>query len=60
MIAAHSSTSIPPSTLNPAILAPRPDPKPKPLAKHQSLHTLQLAHQNPITTTTTDGLLASI
>ena len=39
-------------------LAPRPGPKPKPLAARQSLHALRLAHQDPITTTTTDGLLA--
>jgi hypothetical protein len=38
--------------------APRPGPKTKPLAARQSLHALQLAHQDPITTTTTDGLLA--
>jgi hypothetical protein len=58
MIAAQASTSIPPSTLNPAILAPRAGPKPKPLAERQSLHALRLVHHNPITTTTTDGLLA--
>jgi transposase-like protein len=57
MIAAQASTPIPPSTLNPAILAPRPGPKPKPLAE-RSLHTLQLARYDPITTTTIDGLLA--
>ena len=38
-------------------LAPRPGLKPKPLVKRQSLHTLQLARRDPITTTT-DGLLA--
>ena len=58
MIAAQSSIPIPPSTLTPAILAPRPGPKPKPLAEHQSLHALQLVYHDPITTTTTDGLLA--
>ena len=39
-------------------LAPRPGPKPKPLAERQSLYALQLARRDPITTTTTDGLLA--
>ena len=29
-----------------------------PLAKRQSLHALQLAYRDPITITTTDGLLA--
>ena len=60
MIAAQTSAPGPPSTLNPGILAPRAGPKPKPLAARQSLHTLQLARHNltPITTTTTDGLLA--
>jgi transposase-like protein len=38
--------------------APRPGPKPKPLAAHKSLHALRLARQDPIITTTTDGLLA--
>jgi hypothetical protein len=40
-------------------LAPRPGPKAKP-AVRQSLSALQLVrpHLNPITTTTTDGLLA--
>jgi hypothetical protein len=38
-------------------LAPRPGPKAKPLAERQ-LYALQLIHYNPITTTTTDGLLA--
>ena len=52
-------TLILPSALNLAILAPRPSLKPKPLAERQSLHTLQLAHNDssPITTTI-DGLLA--
>ena len=58
MITAQASMPIPPSTLNPAILAPRPSPKPKPLAKRRSFHSFQLAHYNPITTTTTDSLLA--
>ena len=58
MIAAQASKPILPSTLNPAILAPRHGPKPKPLAERQSLHALQLARHNPIATTTTDGLLA--
>jgi transposase-like protein len=58
LIAAQASMPIPPSTLNPAILAPRPGPKPKPLAERRSLHGLQLARHDPITTTTTDGLLA--
>jgi transposase-like protein len=58
MLAAQASTPIPPSTLNPAILAPRPGPKPKSLAERRSLHALQLARHEPITTTTTDGLLA--
>ena len=58
MIAAQASTSIPPSALNPAIPAPRPGPKPKPLAERRSLHALQLTRHKPITTTTTDSLLA--
>jgi hypothetical protein len=58
MIAAQASKPILPSTLNPAILAPRHGPKPKPLAERQSLHALQLVCHNPIVTTTTDGLLA--
>jgi hypothetical protein len=60
MIAAQASTPIPPSTLNPAILAPRPGPKPKPIAQRQSLHALQLTRHDLtlITTSTTDGLLA--
>ncbi len=41
MIAAQASMPIPPSTLNPAILAPRPGPKPKPLGERR-LHHLQL------------------
>ena len=39
-IAAQASMPILPSTLNPAILAPRHGPKPKPLAERQSLHAL--------------------
>jgi transposase-like protein len=58
MIPAQASTPVPSSTLNPAILAPRAGPKPKPLAERQSLYALQLARHNPITTTTTNGLLA--
>jgi hypothetical protein len=54
MTTAQALVSTPSSTS----LAPRPGPKPKPLAKRQSLHALQLAHRDPITTTTTDGLLA--
>jgi transposase-like protein len=46
------------STPSSMSLAPRRGPKPKPLAERQSLHALQLARHNPITTTTTDGLLA--
>ena len=57
-IAAQASKPILPSTLNPAILAPRAGPRPKLVTERQSLHALQLAHQDPITTTTTDGLLA--
>jgi hypothetical protein len=56
MIAAQASIPIPPSTLNPAILAPRPGPKPKPLAERR-LHHLQLTQTTPITTTA-EGLLA--
>ena len=57
-IAAQALKPIPPSTLNPAILAPRPGPKPKPLAE-RSLYNLQLARHNPIImSATTDGLLA--
>ena len=51
MIAAQALVSTPSS-------APRPGPKAKPLAARQSLHALRLAHQDPITTATTDGLLA--
>ena len=51
MIAAQALVSTPSS-------APRPGPKAKPLAARQSLHALRLAYQDPITTTTTDGLLA--
>ena len=58
MIAAQASTSILPSTLNPAILALRASPKPKPLAKRQSFHALQLARYDPIISATADGLLA--
>ena len=54
MIAAQVPVSTPSSTS----LAPRPGPKPKPLAERQSLYALQLAHYNPITTTTTDSLIA--
>jgi hypothetical protein len=54
MIAAQAPVSTPSSTS----LAPRPGLKPKPLAERQSLYALQLARQDPITTTTTDGLLA--
>ncbi|KIM92526.1 hypothetical protein OIDMADRAFT_62504 [Oidiodendron maius Zn] len=57
MIAAQASTPVLPSTLNPAILAPRAGPRPKPLAEPQSLHALQLARHDPISATT-DGLLA--
>jgi hypothetical protein len=58
IVAAQALMPVPPSALNPAILAPRPGPKPKPLAKRRSLHALQLAHNDlsPITTTA-DGLL---
>jgi hypothetical protein len=57
-IAAQASMPILPSTLNPAILAPRAGPKPKPLAERQSLHALQLTRHDPIISATTDGLLA--
>jgi transposase-like protein len=57
-IAAQASKPILPSTLNPAILAPRAGPKPKPVAERQSLHALQLARHDPIISATTDGLLA--
>jgi hypothetical protein len=58
MITAQASTPVPPSTLNLAIRAPRAGPKPKPLAARRSLYALRLARQDPITTTTTDVLLA--
>ena len=58
MIAAQASIPVLPSTLNPAILAPRAGPKPKPLAERQSLHALQLARHDSIISATTDGLLA--
>jgi transposase-like protein len=54
MIAAQAPVSTPSSIS----LAPRPGPKAKPLAARQSLHALRLVRQDPITTTTTDGLLA--
>jgi hypothetical protein len=57
-IAAQASKPVLPSTLDPAIIAPRHGLKPKPLAERQSLYALQLTRHNPITTTTTDGLLA--
>jgi transposase-like protein len=57
-IAAQASKPIPPSSLNSAIPAPRAGPKPKPLAARQSLHALRLVRQDPITTTTSEGLLA--
>jgi transposase-like protein len=57
-IAAQASKPILPSTLDPAIIAPRHGPKPKPLAERQSLHALQLARHDPIILATTDGLLA--
>ena len=53
-ITAQALVSTPSSTP----LAPRAGPKPKPLAERRSLYALQLACYNPITTTTTDGLLA--
>ena len=52
------TTQVPVSTPSSTSLAPQPGPKPKPLAERQSLHALQLTRHNPITTTTTDGLLA--
>ena len=58
IIAAQATTPILPSTLNPAVPAPRPGPKPKPLAERQSLHALQLIRHDPIISATTDGLLA--
>jgi hypothetical protein len=57
-IAAQASKPIPPSSLNSAIPAPRAGLKPKPLAARQSLYALWLVHQDPITTTTSEGLLA--
>ena len=56
-IAAQASIPILPSTLNPAILAPRHGPKAKPLAERR-LYALQLVYYNPIITTTTNSLLA--
>jgi hypothetical protein len=56
-IAAQASVSELSTVSSPSILAPRHSPKPKPLAKRQSLHALQLAHSTPITTTTIDSLL---
>jgi hypothetical protein len=41
MIPIQASTPLPPSTLNPAILAPRAGLKPKPLAERQSLHAVR-------------------
>ena len=58
-IAAQASKPILLSTLNPAILAPRHGPKPKPLAERQSLYSLQLVHHDPtIISASTDSLLA--
>jgi hypothetical protein len=57
-IAAQALMPILPSTLNPAILAPRAGLKPKPLAERQSLHAFQLTRYDPIISATTDGLLA--
>jgi hypothetical protein len=54
MIAAQ----VPVSTPSSMSLAPRPGLKAKPLATRQSLHALWLTYQDPIPTTTTDGLLA--
>ena len=54
-IAAQASIPILPSTLNPAILAPRHGLKAKPLAERR-LYAPQLVHHNPITTTTTNRL----
>jgi hypothetical protein len=51
------ATQVPVSTPSSTSLAPRPGLKAKPLAERQ-LYALQLTHYNPITTTTTDGLLA--
>jgi hypothetical protein len=55
MIAAQALTLVP---LSQAIPAPKPSPKPKPLAERRSLHALQLTRYNPISTATTDSLLA--
>jgi hypothetical protein len=57
-ITTQASKPILPSTLNPAILAPRAGLKPKLVAERQSLHALQLARHDPIISATTDGLLA--
>jgi hypothetical protein len=47
------------STPSSTSLAPRPGPKPKPLAERQSLYSLQLTRYNPIIiSASTDGLLA--
>ena len=54
MITTQAPVSIPSSIS----LAPRPGPKPKPLAEYRSLHALQLVRRDPIATTTTDGPLA--
>ena len=54
IIAAQALTPVPPSTS----LVPRHGPNPKPLAERRFLHALQLARHDPITNTTTDGLLA--
>ena len=56
-IAAQVSISTLPSTSLAPSPAPRPGPKPKPVSKRRSLHALQLARRDPITTATTDGLL---
>ena len=57
MITTQALMPIPLSTLNPAILAPRPGLKPKPLAE-RSLFALQLIYYDLITMTTIDSLLA--
>ena len=55
MITAQALVSTPSSMS----LAPRPGPKPKPLAERQSLHSLQLTRHDPIIiSASTDGLLA--
>jgi transposase-like protein len=57
IIAAQSLQSISSSTSNPATLAPRPGPNPKPLSQ-RTLHALQLArHDATPITTNTEGLL---